>query len=107
MTNLVKIFDRPVMTLSDLRLLGRQGEAILHLADGRQAIIRPKYAVVQHKRMVNGDLQVVREEVLRFHDIYSDIITVKRKHFIIAERIQRNGEMLLVLTGMGYHRKRI
>ena len=50
MPNLQKVFDRPEMTLSDLRLLGQQGEAILYLVDGRQAIVRPKFAVVQEKR---------------------------------------------------------
>ena len=104
--NLQKVFDRPEMTLSDLRLLGQQGEAILYLVDGRQAIVRPKFAVVQEKRMVNGNWQVVSEEILRFHEIYSAILTVKRKHFIIAERINRNGDNLLVLTGVGYHRQR-
>ena len=106
MPNLQKVFDRPEMTLSDLRLLGQQGEAILYLVDGRQAIVRPKFAVVQEKRMVNGNWQVVSEEILRFHEIYSAILTVKRKHFIIAERIYRNGDNLLVLTGVGYHRQR-
>lgn len=106
MPNLQKVFDRPEMTLSDLRLLGQQGEAILYLVDGRQAIVRPKFAVVQEKRMVNGNWQVVSEEILRFHEIYSAILTVKRKHFIIAERINRNGDNLLVLTGVGYHRQR-
>ena len=91
MPNLQKVFDRPEMTLSDLRLLGQQGEAILYLVDGRQAIVRPKFAVVQEKR---------------FHEIYSAILTVKRKHFIIAERMNRNGDNLLVLTGVGYHRQR-
>ena len=104
--NLQKVFDRPEMTLSDLRLLGQQGEAILYLVDGRQAIVRPKFAVVQEKRMVNGNWQVVSEEILRFHEIYSAILTVKRKHFIIAERINRNGDNLLVVTGVGYHRQR-
>ncbi|MGO4969616.1 hypothetical protein ACTQ42_04830 [Streptococcus alactolyticus] len=106
MTNLLKNFDRPEVTLSDLRLLGCQGEAIAYLDDGRQAIIKPKFAVFQHKRMVNGNWQVVSEEILRFHEIYSAILTVKRKHFIIAERINRNGDNLLVLTGVGYHRQR-
>lgn len=106
MPNLQKVFDRPEMTLSDLRLLGQQGEAILYLVNGRQAIVRPKFAVVQEKRMVNGNWQVVSEEILRFHEIYSVILTVKRKHFIIAERINRNGDNLLVLTGVGYHRQR-
>lgn len=49
MTNLLKNFDRPEVTLSDLRLLGRQGEAIAYLDDGRQALIKPKFAIVQHK----------------------------------------------------------
>ncbi|WAK63916.1 hypothetical protein OQG81_03400 [Streptococcus macedonicus] len=61
MPNLQKVFDRPEMTLSDLRLLGQQGEAILYLVDGKQAIVRPKFAVVQEKRMVNGNWQVVSE----------------------------------------------
>lgn len=106
MTNLLKNFDRPEVTLSDLRLLGCQGEAIAYLDDGRQAIIKPKFAVVQHKRMVNGNLIVIGEDILRFHEMYSAIVSIKRKHFIIAERIKRNGKYVIVLTGRGYHRQR-
>lgn len=106
MTNLLKNFDRPEVTLSDLRLLGRQGEAIAYLDDGRQAVIKPKFAVVQRKRQINGKLTVIGEDILRFHEMYSAIISIQRKHFIIAERINRNGDNLLVLTGVGYHRQR-
>lgn len=104
MTNLIKSFDRPEVTLSDLRLLGSQGEAIAYLDDGRQAIIKPKFAVAQHKRMVNGNLIVIGEDILRFHEIYSAIVSIKRKHFSVAERTKRDGEYCLVLTGRGYHR---
>ena len=104
MTNLLKNFDRPEVTLSDLRLLGSQGEAIAYLDDGRQAIIKPKFAVAQHKRMVNGNLIVIGEDILRFHEIYSAIVSIKRKHFSVAERTKRDEEYCLVLTGRGYHR---
>ncbi|MCO4540276.1 hypothetical protein Si099_02124 [Streptococcus infantarius subsp. infantarius] len=106
MPNLQKVFDRPEMTLSDLRLLGCQGEVIAYLDDGRQVIIKPKFAVVQHKRMVNGNLIVIGEDILRFHEMYSAIKFITRKHFIIAERVKRNGKYVLVLTGRGYHRQR-
>ena len=106
MTNLLNNFDRPEVTLSDLRLLGCQGEAIAYLDDGRQALIKPKFAIVQHKRMVNGNLIVIGEDILRFHEIYSAIVSIKRKHFSVAERTKRDGEYCLVLTGRGYHRQR-
>lgn len=106
MSNLQKVFDRPVLTLSDLRRLGHQGEAIAYLDDGRQAIIKPRFAVVQQKRAVNGKIIVIGEDILHFHEMYSAIISIKRKHFNIAERIKRNGENVLVLTGKGYHRKK-
>ena len=106
MTNLLKNFDRPEVTLSDLRLLGCQGEAIAYLDDGRQALIKPKFAVVQRKRTINGKITIVGEDILRFHEIYSAIKFIKRKHFIIAERIKRDGKNVLVLTGKGYHRQR-
>lgn len=106
MSNLLKVSDKPILTLSDLRLLGRQGEAIAYLDDGRQAIIKPKFAVVQQKRAVNGKIIVIGEDILRFHEMYSAIISIKRKHFIIAERIKRSGENVLALTGKGYHRKK-
>lgn len=106
MPNLQKVFDRPILTLSDLRLLGHQGEAIASLDDGRQAIIKPKFAVVQQKRQINGEITIIGEDILRFRDMYPAIISIKRKHFIIAERIKRNEGNLLVLTGIGYHRQR-
>ena len=103
MSNVTKIFDKPKMTLSDLRRLGRQGGAMLILEDGRQAQIRPDYAITRKRQWQNGQW-IVREEILPFHRIYSVIIIVKRKHLVIAERVIRNGEKLLVLTGVGYHR---
>ncbi|EPV85747.1 hypothetical protein SAG0007_09260 [Streptococcus agalactiae FSL C1-487] len=106
MSNLLQISDKPFLTLSDLRLLGRQGEAIAYLDDGRQVIIKPKFAIVQRKRTINGKIKIVGEDILRFHEIYSAIKFIKRKHFIIAERIKRNGKYVLVLTGRGYHRQR-
>nr|CCH26359.1 hypothetical protein [Streptococcus pyogenes] len=106
MTNLLKNFDRPEVTLSDLRLLGCQGEAIAYLDDGRQALIIPRFAIVQHKRMVNGNLIDIGEDSLRFHEIYTGIVSIKRKHFSVSERTKRDGEYCLVLTGRGYHRQR-
>ncbi|WP_455679287.1 hypothetical protein [Streptococcus sp.] len=106
MSNLLQVSDKPFLTLSDLRLLGRQGEAIAYLDDGRQVIIKPKFAVVQKKRTINGKITIVGEDILRFHEIYSAIKFIKRKHFIIAERIKRNGKYVLILTGRGYHRQR-
>lgn len=106
MSNLQRAFDRPILTLSDLRLLGRQGGAIAYLDDGRQAVIKPKFAVVQRKRQINGKLTIIGEDILRFHEMYSAIISIKRKHFSIAERIKRNEESVLVLTGTGYHRSK-
>lgn len=104
MTTHLTTFDRPVMTLSDLRRLGRQGGAMLTLDDGRQAAIRPHYATLK-KRQWQGGQWYTQEEILKFHDIYSAITTVKRKHLLIAEKIKRNGEDFLVLTGVGYHRQ--
>lgn len=97
------VFDRPIMTLSDLRRLGRQGGALLILDDGRKAQIRPRYVLTISRQWQSGHWNY-QEEILRFHVIYPAIRLVKRKHLIIAEKIKRNGEDLLVLTGVGYHR---
>ena len=99
----ITVFNRPVMTLSDLRRLDRQGGAVLILDNGRQADIRPYYAITRTRQWQRGHWNY-QEEILRFHVIYSAILTVKRKHLIIAEKINRGGEKLLVLTGVGYHR---
>ncbi|MBE3600771.1 hypothetical protein [Streptococcus agalactiae] len=103
MTNNNTMFDRPIMTLSDLRRLGRQGGANLILDDGRQAVIRPRFAAEKKRQWKNGQWSN-QEEILSFHEIYPAIAIVKRKHLIIAEKIKRNGKSLLVLTGVGYHR---
>lgn len=97
------VFNRPIMTLSDLRRLGRQGGAVLILDDGRQADISPHYAVTRTRQWQGGHWNK-QEEILRFHVIYPAILTVKRKHLIIAEKVNRGGEKLLILTGVGYHR---
>ena len=103
MSNLTTVFDKPKMTLSDLRRLGQQGGAVLILEDGRQVEIRPHYAIERKRQWLNGHW-IHQEEILSFHIIYQAILTVKRKHLKIAERVIRNGEQLLVLTGVGYHR---
>ena len=42
--------DNVILTLSDLRRLGRQGGATLILDDGRQAIVKAKFALIVHKK---------------------------------------------------------
>ncbi|HFH8540391.1 hypothetical protein C1H88_00110 [Streptococcus agalactiae] len=96
--------DQSIMRLSDLRCLGRQGGAILTLDDGRQALIKPQFAVVIRPGKHTNDPSYETSEILRFHLIYHAITIVKRKHFIIARKIQRNQRSQLVLTGIGYHR---
>lgn len=54
------VFDRPIMTLSDLRRLGRQGDAILILDNGRQADIRPHYAVTRTRQWQGGHWKQAR-----------------------------------------------
>ena len=103
MLNQITVFDKPKLTLSDLRRLGRQGGATLILDDGRQAQIRPCFAMITKRQWQNGHWNY-QEEILSFHAIYPTITLVKRKHLVIAEKIKRNGEDSLVLTGVGYHR---
>ncbi|XMB82726.1 hypothetical protein QN329_04085 [Streptococcus agalactiae] len=59
MSNLLQVSDKPFLTLSDLRLLGRQGEAMAYLDDGRQVIIKPKFAVVQKKEQLTVKSQLL------------------------------------------------
>ena len=98
--------DNFILTLSDLRQLGRQGGAMLILDDGRRAIVKPKFALIVHKKWQGGHL-VEEKEVVSFHTIYPAIMLVKRKHFVIARRVRRKKERLLTLTGQGYHRPSI
>ena len=95
--------DNFILTLSDLRRLGRQGGATLILDDGRQAIVKAKFALIVHKKWQSGHL-VEEKKVVSFHTIYPAIILVKRKHFVIARRVRRKKQQILTLTGQGYHR---
>lgn len=96
--------DQTIMRLSDLRCLGRQGGAILTLDDGRQAMIKPLFAVVIRPSKHPQHQSFNNQKILRFHDIYQAITIVKRKHLIIARRVRRPHGTKLVLTGIGYHR---
>ena len=95
--------DNVILTLSDLRRLGRQGGATLILDDGRQAIVKAKFALIVHKKWQEGHL-VEEKEVVSFHTIYPAIMLVKRKHFVIARRVRRKKQQSRTLTGQGYHR---
>ncbi|WP_367559466.1 hypothetical protein [Streptococcus iniae] len=66
------VLHRSVMTLSDLRRLGRQGGAVLILEDGQEAQIRPRYAIIKSRHWQSGQWNI-QEGIISFHVIYQQL----------------------------------
>lgn len=91
--------------LQDLRELGRLGGATALLNDGTEMILTEKYGLIRREGVVFGKLQTV-EVIERYVAIYPKIRTIKWNNLIIARKVNRNGNSILELTGIGYKRKK-
>lgn len=100
--NNIKKIDTEV-TLSDLRLLGRQGHATARLFDGTTLQLRPNEAVREQMAYISGE----KVPVLVAYDypkIYGQIRTIKRGDVIVARRARFGDATILRLTGQGFVR---
>lgn len=94
------------VTISDLRLLGKQGNATARLFDGTTLHLRPKEAVKEQMGYVAGK----KVPVLVAYDytkIYANIRTIKRGDVLIARRTKFGNENILRLTGQGFVRPNV
>lgn len=92
-----------VLTISDLRILGLQGQATARLETGEIANLKPKYATIERQGIISG--QVVPVAVIVYYpDLYPQIRTIQRDRVLIARKTKVNGDWVLQLTGSGYHR---
>ncbi|MGT2755769.1 hypothetical protein [Streptococcus ovuberis] len=91
------------MTISDLRLLGRQGNATARLDDGTTLLLKPDRPLKPQMAYVAGELLEVMVPY-SYIDIYSQIRTVKRGDVLIARRSKFGDRTILRLTGQGFVR---
>ena len=89
--------------IKDLRILGRQGGATARLVSGEEVELTSKYALVERRGYVEGELKTV-SVIHDYVDIYNQIRTIMRNHILIARRVRRGNKSVLLLTGKGYHR---
>ena len=100
--NQIKISSSEV-TLTDLRRLGREGDATARLNTGEEVKLTSKYGLIPRKGYINGKLELV-EMIVEYASIYQAIRTIKRGNILVARRIKRGKKSVLQLTGKGYHR---
>ncbi|MGT2906534.1 hypothetical protein [Streptococcus dentiloxodontae] len=92
------------VTISDLKQLGRTGNATAHLDTGETLYLKAKHGTVQRKGVLEGKVKLL-EVVMPYDKVYRHIRTIQRDHVLIARRIKCLGEPYLQLTGRGYHRQ--
>ncbi|MDR0200275.1 MAG: hypothetical protein LBI43_06840 [Streptococcaceae bacterium] len=95
--------NEQVLTLSDLRTIGKQGGATARLDTGEDVELLADFAAIYRHGYVEGKLQRVKV-VLNYPNIYSKIRTIKRDDVLIARRTKGEKKTELLLTGKGYHR---
>lgn len=100
--NEIKMIDTE-MRLSDLTALGRQGQATARLEDGSTIELHPRFGTKEAWAYINGEKQLVKI-ICPYHEIYSQIRTVKRGDVLVARREHFGERTLLKLTGKGYAR---
>lgn len=100
--NQIKISSSEV-TLTDLRRLGREGDATARLENGEEVKLTSKHGLIPRKGYINDKLELV-EMVVDYASIYQTIRTIKRGNVLVARRIKRGKKSILQLTGKGYHR---
>lgn len=84
-----------ILTLSDLKRLGKQKEVTALLETGEKIRFTPCYALIKKRAIIFGKEEVV-EVVVRFVDIYKKIRTIKNKNRLIARRKRIEGKDVLV-----------
>lgn len=84
-----------ILTLSDLKRLGKQKEITALLETGEEIRFTPYYALIKRKAIVLGKEEIV-EVVVRFVDIYKKIRTIKNKNRLIARRKKIEGREVLI-----------
>ncbi|WP_019779608.1 hypothetical protein [Streptococcus sobrinus] len=102
MNEIKKAFDTEV-SISDLRQLGKSGNATARLDSGEIVDLKPKYGLRKKTALI--DDQEVEVQVIDYYPkIYKHIRTIKRRNLIIARKVRRGNQFILQLTGKGYHR---
>lgn len=99
------MIDETIVSLRDLKTLGKYGGYTARLDDGREVKLTEHYASQAIKGYVNHVLSDV-ELRLPYKSIYSDIRTIKKDHQLVARKERTPQGMQLRLTGNGYHRPR-
>ncbi|GAB2023868.1 hypothetical protein RyT2_29510 [Pseudolactococcus yaeyamensis] len=86
--------------IQDLKQMGLYGNATARLTTGETVHLRPKFAIMFHNAVLNGE-KIQLPVKYSYHEIFETIRTVKVDKVLVAKR-ERNNE--LKATGNGYRR---
>ncbi|WP_375708958.1 hypothetical protein PJ261_02295 [Streptococcus dysgalactiae] len=101
--NGIKENTRQILTISDLKQLGKEGGTTARLETGEEVTLKANYGTVIRQAIVDG--QRMEVDVMMFYpELYKQIRTLKRNHLLIARRVKIGKRKILQLTGKGYHR---
>lgn len=98
-----EIKDGTEVCIRDLKKLGLYGGCTAILDDGQVVSLKAKYGTIEHQAIIAGQSVLVDLKV-NYKSIYKQIRVIKRKKTIIARKIRLDKQVILKLTGKGYHR---
>lgn len=92
---------KTIVTLRDLKKLGKNGGATARLEDGTELILKQDYAIKKAKGYVDGTLKDVEFHLI-YNAIYKQIRTIKKDNFLVARKVRSPSGFELRLTNKGY-----
>lgn len=92
-----------VLTITDLKELGKQGGTTARLDSGEIVTLRKNYGIIIRQAIIEGQRMEV-DLIIPYSELYKQIRTLKRNHILIARKIKVGNKKTLQLTGLGYHR---
>lgn len=92
-----------ILTVNDLKKLGKEGGTTARLETGEEVTLRKNYGTIIKQAIVNGQRMEV-DVMITYSELYKQIRTLKRHDLLIARRMKIGHKKLLQLTGIGYHR---
>lgn len=80
--------------LSDMRMLGRSGQAILYTRDGQSYAMLPSYAAKINK--MTGCISST--EIVPYYKILEATVLIRKNGLEVAKRVKRDGQSMLLYT---------
>jgi hypothetical protein len=91
--------DIKSVTISDLKKMGKHGDATARLDSGEEIVLGPKYATQRRIGIIAGQVQEVDLIIPYTAQLISQIRTIKVGPILVARKQRKT---VLQLTGQGY-----